>query len=84
MRIQRTIMNTIRVTATVDENHQLSAQVPPTIPPGPVTVLIVSQPQEDEAGDTWAAAVAAEWEEELADPRQDIYTLTDGEPVDES
>lgn len=30
----------------------------------------------------WTAAVAREWADELADARQDIYTLADGDPVD--
>ena len=77
-------MNTVKVDGTVDENHQLSAQVPATIPPGPVTVLIVRVSQEDEAGEAWAMGVAGEWADELGDPRQDIYRLADGEQVHES
>ena len=30
-----------------------------------------------------APGVARQWEDELSDPRQDIYTLADGEPVNE-
>lgn len=74
-------MKTVRVTGSVDENHQLSAVVPSDIPPGPVTVLIVPQSQEDEAGDAWGDAIAREWADELNDPRQDIYTLADGEEL---
>ena len=77
-------MNAVKVTGNVDENQQLSAQVPTIIPPGPVTVLIVPASQEDEAGNAWPAGVAREWAGELSDPRQDIYTLADGESVDES
>ncbi len=77
-------MNAIKVTGSVDEKHQLSARVPTAIPPGPVTIFIVPVSQEDEAGDTWAAGIAREWADELRDPDQDIYTLTDGEPVDDS
>ena len=29
----------------------------------------------------WARFVAEQWLDELADPREDIYTLRDGEPV---
>jgi hypothetical protein len=78
-------MNTIKITGHVDENHQLKAQVPNNIAIGPVE-LILLQPaaEEDEAGRAWAAGVAREWSEELSDPREDIYTLQDGEPVDES
>jgi hypothetical protein len=44
-------MNAVKVTGNVDENHQLSAEVPATIPPGPITVWIVPMPQEDEWGE---------------------------------
>ena len=77
-------MNTVRVIGTVDKKHQLSAQVPDTIPPGPVTVLIVPVMDRDETEDAWTAGIAREWADELGDPAQDIYTLSDGEPVDES
>ena len=77
-------MNAVKVTGHVDANHQLSAKVPATVPPGLVTVLIVPMPEEDEAGDAWMAGIAREWADELTDPAQDIYTSADGEPVDES
>ena len=38
-------MNAVKVTGHVDANHQLSAKVPATVPPGPVTVLIVPMPR---------------------------------------
>jgi hypothetical protein len=77
-------MNTVQVTGHVNEKHQLSAEVPASIPPGPVTVLIVAAPQEDDAGKAWMTGVAQEWADELQDVRQDIYTLADGKPVNES
>jgi len=77
-------MNTVKVTGNVDENQQLSARVPATVPPGPVMVFIVPVSQEDEVGDAWTKGIAQEWADELGDPDQDIYTLADGEPVDES
>ena len=36
------------------------------------------------AGVAWAKGISKEWAEELADSSQDIYTLADGEPVDET
>ena len=51
---------------------------------GPVTVWIAANAEEDEAGDSWMAGVAEQWADDLRDSRQDIYTLTDGEPVDET
>ncbi len=73
-------MNTVRVTAYVDDRHRLSGAVPDFIPPGPVTVLIVPGPREDDAGEAWMAGVVREWAEDLRDPRQDLYTLSDGVP----
>lgn len=77
-------MDAVRVTGKVDENHQLWAQVPATVTPGPVTVLIVPVSQEDEAGDMWTMGIAQQWADELGDPAQDIYTMADGEPVREA
>jgi len=78
-------MATIRVIARVDEHHRLSAEVPAHIPAGPVEVTIdVPRTPEDDVGRAWAEGIAREWAEDLADSRQDIYTLSDGEPVDGS
>ena len=46
--------------------------------------LIVLLPDEDEAGGAWTHGIAKEWADELRDSRQDIYTLEDGQPVNES
>ena len=75
-------MNTVSITGRVDEQHVLSAQVPASIPPGPVTILIVPPTPRNDGDDDWMASVAHEWADELNDARQDIYTLADGEPVD--
>ena len=82
MRSWRKIVNIVKLSANVDENRRLSAQVPASIRPGPVTVLVLPESEEDEA-QVWTAGVAQEWADDLADPRQDIYTLADGEPVRE-
>ena len=76
--------NPIRITGHVDENHRLFADVPISVPPGSVSVLIVPINEADDAGDAWMEGVAREWADDLNDARQDIYTLTDGEPVVES
>ncbi len=76
-------MSMIKVVGNVDEDRRLSAQVPSSIRPGPVTVLVLPEEDVDEA-DTWAAGIAREWADELGDSEQDIYTLADGEPVRES
>jgi hypothetical protein len=75
-------MDSISIQGHVDEQHRLSATVPGSIPPGPVTVWIAANTQEDGAGAAWMAGVSAQWADELDDPCQDIYTLADGESID--
>lgn len=77
-------MSTITLTGHVDDQHRLTAEVPDSIPPGPVRLVIASLSDEDEAGDAWMVGIAREWTDELNDPAQDIYTLSDGEPVREA
>ena len=74
-------MTALLVTGHVDDQHRLTADVPDTIPPGPVTISILPLTNDDETGAAWAAGIAREWAEELGDSREDIYTLADGEPV---
>lgn len=77
-------MKTLKLMAHVNEQHQLSAAVPTEVPPGPVEIVVTLPGEnEDEAGAEWATGVAREWSAELSDPREDIYTLDDGEPVDD-
>ena len=73
-------MKAIELIGDIDDQHRLHAQVPKELPAGQVR-LIVLLPGEDEAGSIWAQGVAAEWSTELNDPREDIYTLNDGRPV---
>jgi hypothetical protein len=76
-------MQAIKVIAEVDEDHRLVAKVPDSVAPGPVEVLVfASAIGEDEAGEHWMRGIAREWHDELADSRQDIYSLSDGAPVD--
>ena len=76
-------MTTIKIVGHVDDQHRLLAEVPSSVAPGPVEVLmVVPSGDEDDAGRAWMAGVEREWESELSDPREDIYTLADGEPVD--
>lgn len=76
-------MKAIELIGDIDEQHRLHAQVPIEIPVGQVR-LIVILPGEDAAGALWANGVAAEWSAELSDPREDVYTLNDGQPVNEA
>ena len=76
-------MTTIKVIGQIDEQHRLTAAVPPTLAPGEVEVVVlVPSKDEGEAGQACMAGIAREWEGELNDPREDIYSLADGEPVD--
>lgn len=78
-------MKTIKISAQVDEHHRLSAQVPADLAPGRVDiVLLLPSQDEDDAGTEWMAGFAREWLAELADGREDIYSPTDGEPVDDA
>jgi len=78
-------MDSIRIDGFVDEQHRLSAEVPGSVPPGPVTVWISTTPdEEDQAGLSWMDGIVHEWADELADSRQDVYTLADGDPIDPS
>jgi hypothetical protein len=76
-------MSIVRLAGNIDENCRLSALVPSSIRPGPVTVLIIPGSEEDDDANFWTAGVAQEWADELNDPAQDIYTLADGEPIGE-
>jgi hypothetical protein len=77
-------MSMVKLAGNVDEDRHLSALVPSSIPPGPVTVLVFPVSDEDAEADLWTAGVAEEWADDLSDRDQDIYTLADGEPVSES
>ncbi len=76
-------MSPIKIIGHVDEQHRLSADVPPTVEPGPVEVwLVPPSAGEDDAGAAWMQGIAREWAAELNDPREDLYTLEDGAAVD--
>ena len=73
-------MKPIELIGDIDEQHRLHARVPTEMPAGQVRV-IVFLPGEHKAGRLWADGVASEWSAELADPREDIYSLDDDHPV---
>lgn len=73
-------MKAIELLGEIDGERNLRVQVPEGIPTGAVRVIVLL-PEEDEAGTAWAQGLTAEWSQELSDPRQDIYSLDDGEPV---
>lgn len=73
-------MKAIELHGNIDREHQLRVEVPADVPEGPVRVIVLL-PEEDEAGISWSGGVSKEWAAELADSREDIYTLEDGQPV---
>ncbi len=77
-------MDSIQLTGFVDNHHRLSAEVPPSIEPGPITIWVSQGPQDDDAGIAWMAGVGRQWADELGDDRQDIYSISDGDPIDRS
>jgi hypothetical protein len=74
-------MSSIPIQGQVDDQHRLSAVVPESVPPGPVTIWLAPT-EEDDAGGAWMQGIAQQWADELLDARQDIYTLSDGEALD--
>lgn len=70
-------MKMIELDGEINAERQLRAQVPECLSAGPVRVIVLL-PDEEEQG------AAREWSDDLGDPRQDIYTLHDGQPVNAS
>lgn len=73
-------MKAIELLGRVDETRHLQVEIPETLPPGPVRIIVLI-PEEDEAEAAWMQGIAHEWVEELNDSREDIYSLEDGKPV---
>lgn len=75
-------MRALDLDGEIDENRHLSVEIPADTPAGPVRVLVlIPESGDDGAGLAWAPAIAREWRDELEDARQDIYSLSDGEPI---
>jgi hypothetical protein len=82
---EETPMTIIRIVGRIDSEHRLTATVPESVPAGSVeVVLIVPEAAGDPADQAWETGIAREWSQDLADSRQDIYSLDDGEPVDDA
>lgn len=75
-------MGAVRITGHVNERHELSVQVPSSIPLAPVGILIVSATTPADEDGEWMEGMAQEWADQLSDPRQDLYSLDDGVPTD--
>ena len=80
-------MKTIELIGFVDEHRHLTGEVPQSVSPGPVRLQVLidplSQPLVDLAEVEWECAIGREWVAEWSDPREDIYTLNDGKPIDD-
>jgi hypothetical protein len=77
-------MKTVELVGRVDENHLLTVEVPAEVRPGPVRITVAWPEDEDPDDASWSAAVAARWEADWSDPREDIYSLDDGKPEHEA
>ena len=76
-------MQAFKVMGEVDEHGRLVATVPTSFEPGQVEVLVIApEHNQREAEETWMTGVVQEWHDDLSDPRQDIYSLADGSPID--
>jgi hypothetical protein len=75
------MLKALELMGEIDDKHQLQAQIPEALPPGPVRIIVLI-PETDEADGAWMQGIAHEWAAALQDPREDLYTLEDGQPVD--
>ena len=75
-------MKAFEIVGEIDAQHHLHITLPISATPGPARVLVLlAEAEEDDAGKFWSQGIAREWAAELADEREDIYTLEDGEPI---
>ena len=74
-------MSQIELIGTVDEQHRLSLIVPAQVKAGRVKVILEVA---DDGEDDWRQGVAHIWARDWSDPREDIYTLEDGEPINDA
>lgn len=76
-------MSFLKITGIVDSNHRLMADVPVTIVPGRIELYLSVPGDGDDVSEMeWMTGISREWSAELSDPREDIYTLEDGAPID--
>ncbi len=75
-------MNTVKIIGQVDDNHRLTAEMPARVPPGRIEIIVLlDRDALDEEESSWQAGISRAWAEDWDDPREDLYTLADGEPV---
>jgi hypothetical protein len=61
-----------------DEQHRLHIELPSDVQPGPVKITLQPATEEDEQG-AWQALINHSWTKDWSDPREDIYSLQDGD-----
>ncbi|HEY4232433.1 MAG TPA: hypothetical protein VGM76_03340 [Lacipirellulaceae bacterium] len=78
-----TPLTAIELTGTVDEHHQLQLDsVLPVVGPQRVRVIVLYPVEDTWDEKEWLRAAAFNPAfADLADPREDIYTLADGKPL---
>ena len=74
-------MKILELMGEVNTKHLLQVQVPEALRPGPVRIIVLI-PEAEDADGAWMHGITREWAAELSDPREDIYTLEDGKPLD--
>jgi hypothetical protein len=72
-------MKPIEIIGHIDEQGQLHVELPEALRPGPVKVTLQEVTPTDEVDD-WRGLINHAWAADWSDPREDIYTLEDGEP----
>ena len=77
-------MKAYELIGEMDDERQIHAKLPANAPLtyDDVRVIVLLPESQDETEASWMQGVASEWKAELADEREDIYTLQDGEPID--
>lgn len=74
-------MKALEFLVDVDEQQKLDIPLPKEWSQRQVHVILLAHEAEDAGEELWMRGLAREWAAELADEREDIYTLEDGEPT---
>ena len=74
------MMKVLELMGEVNTKYLLQAQVPETLCPGPVHIIVLI-PEAEDAGAAWMQGIAREWVAELSGPREDTYTVEDSKPL---
>ena len=77
-------MATLDLEGTIDSTGRLIVDTPLPLQPGRVRVRVdlddAATPDDEET--LFRALVTHSWADSLSDPREDLYTLADGVPID--